>query len=318
MCESLGLSPKGRSAVVRMRVLDHVRQRSRPEPWRAGQDHMAVLLTRLGYPDLAERLLESTVQLDAPARWIGLGQAQLAAGFLSQATKSFDLAARMGDASALLHRAEALAAGGQYDRAIQACESYLAAHPGDLRAIGMRADFLTRAGFADEGARILAAAADATRDLSGVSSAVGCAYLKAGRAEAAVGFFQDAMAADPRDVESRINCGVALLLIGRPREALEVLQEALTIDPNRAEATHNLGVVRSKLVQAEPAAAAIESAAKPSEPQPPSGDLPQVQKAPSKKPRKPRTPAGSSEPEDSTPRSSRGGPKASRRKKPKS
>src|SRR5256885_6630813 len=36
MCESLGLNPKGRSGVVRMRVLDHVRRRTRPDSWRAG------------------------------------------------------------------------------------------------------------------------------------------------------------------------------------------------------------------------------------------------------------------------------------------
>src|SRR2546422_1518987 len=56
MCRSLGLNPKGRSGVVRMRVLEHVRRRGRPESWRAGRDHMAALLTRLGFPDLAEDL----------------------------------------------------------------------------------------------------------------------------------------------------------------------------------------------------------------------------------------------------------------------
>src|SRR3989442_422259 len=126
MCESVGLNPKGRSGVVRMRVLDHVRRRIRPESWRAGRDHMAALLTRLGYPNLSEDLWESTIRLDAPAPWVGLGQAQVAGGFLSEAAKSFDRAAQMGDRLALLHRAEALGAGGDYDRAIAACESYLA------------------------------------------------------------------------------------------------------------------------------------------------------------------------------------------------
>src|SRR6059036_1527762 len=97
MCESLGLNPKGRSGVVRMRVLDHVRRRIRPESWRAGRDHMAALLTRLGYPNLSEDLWESTIRLDAPAPWVGLGQAQVAGGFLSEAAKSFDRAAQMGD-----------------------------------------------------------------------------------------------------------------------------------------------------------------------------------------------------------------------------
>src|SRR3989442_209052 len=69
MCRSLGLNPKGRSGVVRMRVLEHVRRRGRPESWRAGRDHMAALLTRLGVPDLAEDLWESAIRLDGlPSR----------------------------------------------------------------------------------------------------------------------------------------------------------------------------------------------------------------------------------------------------------
>src|SRR5436309_10142869 len=72
MCESLGLNPKGRRGVVRMRVLDHVRRRTRPESCRAGRDHMAALLTRLGLPTLPEDLWDSTIRLDAPAPWVGL------------------------------------------------------------------------------------------------------------------------------------------------------------------------------------------------------------------------------------------------------
>src|SRR3989441_9548285 len=140
MCESLGLNPKGRSGVVRMRVLDHVRRRTRPESWRAGRDHMAALLTRLGFPNLSEDLWESTIRLDVPAPWVGLGQAQGAGGFLSEAAKSFDRAIQMGDTSALLNRAEGLGAGGDYAQAIATCEPYLASHPTDLRALAMKSD----------------------------------------------------------------------------------------------------------------------------------------------------------------------------------
>src|SRR5207244_1806081 len=143
-----------RSGVVRMRVLEHVRRRGRPESWRAGRDHMAALLTRLGFPDLAEDLWETAIRLDAPGPWVGLGQAQVAGGFLNEAAKSFDRAIQMGDTSALLNRAEALGAGGDYDLAIAACESYLASHPTDLRALAMKADFLVRSGFKEEAARI--------------------------------------------------------------------------------------------------------------------------------------------------------------------
>src|SRR6266571_4172930 len=230
MCASLGLNPKGRSGVVRMRVLDHVRRRGRPESWRAGREHMAALLTRIGFPDLSEDLWESAIRLDAPAPWIGLGQAQVAAGFLSEAAKSFEQAVQMGDATALLHRAEALAAGGDYDRAIGACEAYLANHPGNLRALGMKADFLARSGFKEEAARVLLVAADSHPEAPFLRSRVGTLFLKAGRPEVALDAFGLPMLADEAGIEGAINHGVALLVLGRTREAVGLFQKVLEVD----------------------------------------------------------------------------------------
>jgi len=155
ICADLGLNPKGRSAVVRMRVADYVRRRVRAPTWQPAREHQAALLTRLGFPDLSERVWESTIQLDAPAPWIGLGHAQLAGGFLGEAAKSFARSAQMGDPSAELHRAEALAASGDLEGAAGGLDAYLASHPADLRALAMRADFLSRAGFLDEALKVL-------------------------------------------------------------------------------------------------------------------------------------------------------------------
>src|SRR3989441_4325934 len=227
MCESLGLNPKGRSGVVRMRVLDHVRRRAHPEAWRAGRDHMAALLTRLGFPNLSEDLWESTIRLDAPAPWVGLGQAQVAGGFLSEAAKSFDRAAQMGDRSALLHRAEALGARGDYDRAIAACESYLADRPEDLRARGMKADFLARSGFTEQAAPVLFAAAQAHPESAVFRSAAGSAFLKAGRPEVALEAFGLPKLANAAGGGGAINHGGALLGLGRTRERGDKFQKAL-------------------------------------------------------------------------------------------
>src|SRR5256712_2782551 len=261
MCRSLGLNPKGRSGVVRMRVLEHVRRRGRPESWRAGRDHMAALLTRLGFPDLAEDLWESAIRLDAPAPWVGLGQAQVAGGFLSEAAKSFDRAAQMGDRSALLHRAEALGAGGDYDRAIAACESYLADRPGDLRALGMKADFLARSSFKEEAARVLLTAADAHPEAPFLRSAAGTSFLKAGRPEVALEAFGLPKAVDAAGIGGAINHGAALLVLGRTREAVEIFQKAIEADPDRAEALNNLGVAQLQLGQTELAASNLDRAA---------------------------------------------------------
>src|SRR2546428_4657594 len=75
MCETLGLNPKGRSAIVRMRVADYVRHRAHPPSWRPAREHQAALLTRPGPPAPPERRWASTLLLQAPAPWVGLGHA---------------------------------------------------------------------------------------------------------------------------------------------------------------------------------------------------------------------------------------------------
>ncbi len=263
MCQSLGLNPKGRSGVVRMRVLEHLRRRGRPESWRAGRDHMAALLTRLGFPDLSEDLWESAIRLDAPGPWVGIGQAQVAGGFLSEAAKSFDRAIQMGDTSALLHRAEALGAGGDYDRAIAACESYLASHhPADLRAHAMKADFLARSGFKEEAARILLAAADSHPEFPFLHAGAGTAFLRAGRPEVALEAFGPIVRTEGVTLEGAMNHGAALLLLGRTREAIDIFKETLENAPDRGEALNNLGVAYLQTNEPKLAASNLVRAAK--------------------------------------------------------
>ena len=267
MCSDLGLNPKGRSAVVRMRVADHVRQRAAAPRWHSTREHQAALLLRLHYPDLAERAWESTIQLDAPAPWVGLGHAQLSGGLLPEAAKSFTRAAAMGDPSADLHRAEVLAAGGYFEGAAQACERYLEARPGDLRGLLMRASFLERAGFEGESMRVLRASVDLHPDLRGLHRTLGRSLLRAGQPAAAAETFGEAVRTDAKDVDARADRGAALLLAGRTREAIGVLREALRLDPHRADALNNLGVAylamgnhRSACTNLERAAKQVESA----------------------------------------------------------
>lgn len=266
MCGALGLNPKGRSAIVRMRVLDHVRRRTLAPSWRPNREHQAALLTRLGSPDLAERVWESTIQLDAAAPWVGLGHAQLAGGFLSEAAKSFARAAGMGDPSAELHRAEALAAGGDFDGAARSVDAYLTSHPRDLRGLLMKASLLSRAGFDEESTKVLHTALDLHLEVRGLRRTLSRALLKAGHHAAAADALHEAVREDPKDLEARVDRGAALLLTGRTREAIGVLREALEIDPRRADVLNNLGVAyaatghsRSAIVNLERAAKHLES-----------------------------------------------------------
>lgn len=261
MAGDLGLNPKGRSDVVRNRVLDHVRRRTRPEAWKAAPEHDAALLTRLGFPQASVQLWESTVRLDAPAPWIGLGAAYAAAGRKEEAAKAFDRAAQMGDGLAFLHRADLLAAAGDFERAARACDEYLARHPSDLRGVTLKASMLARGGSVDAAIATLQSAGEDHPQVGELRRALGALLLKAQRYDAAAEAFHDAVRADARDVDAWINRGTALLLGGRTRDAIGAFREALEIDPKRADALNNLGVAYLRAGREKSARVNLERAA---------------------------------------------------------
>lgn len=262
ICGTLGLNPKGRSEVVRMRVLDHLRRRVRSETWRPGVPHQAALLTRLGHPDAAIRLWESSIHLDEPAPWVGLGRAQLAAGDLTQAAKEFDRAIQMGDASANLHRAEALAAASNFEGAVRACDAYLVSRPRDIRGLLLKAIFLARGGWTDEAATVMRDAFEAHPDLRELWRGLGLLLLKGRRYEGAAEAYREALRTDPEDEASWVNRGAALLLAGRHHEAIGAFREVLEKDPRQAVALNDLGVVYLRGDQTRSAQVNLERAAK--------------------------------------------------------
>ncbi len=262
LCTDLGLNPKGRTSVVRLRVLDHVRRRVRPELWRPGVQAQAALLTRLGHPDASSRLWESTIQLDAPSPWIGLGHAQLGAGDLLEAAKSFERAAQMGDAAAHLHRAEALAAAGNYEGAVRACDAYLEARPRDLRGLLLKANFLARGGWTSEAATLLRDTFESHPDVRELWKGLGTLLLRGGRYEAAGEAYRESLRASPDDLEAWIDRGAALLLAGQASEAIGDFREVLEKDSRQAVALNNLGVAYLREGRTRPAAVTLERAAK--------------------------------------------------------
>ena len=262
MASGLGLNPKGRSAVVRLRVLDHVRKKAARQAWHAGREHQAPILVRLGFPAPAAAHWEGVMTLDAPAPWVGLGAARLGAGELEEAAKAFDRAAQMGDATAFLHRAETAAAAGDFGGAVRACDAYLGMRPRDLRGLSMKADFLTRGGWADEGIAVLRSALEDHPDAVALWRGLGLALLRSGKHGPAAEAFHETLRADPRDVDCLINRGAALLHLGRTRDAIGAFREALEIDPSRAEALNNLGVAYAREDQVKSAGVNLERAAK--------------------------------------------------------
>lgn len=262
LCVDLGLNPKGRTSVVRLRILEHVRRRVRPELWRLGVQQQAALLTRLGHPDASSRLWESTIQLDAPSPWIGLGHAQLGAGDLTEAAKSFERAAQMGDAAAHLHRAETLAAAGNYEAAVHACDAYLEARPRELRGLLLKANFLARGGWTSEAATLLRDTFESHPEVTELWKGLGTLLLRGGRYEAAAEAYRESLRASPDDLEAWNDRGAALLLAGLGSEAVGAFREVLEKDPRQALALNNLGVAYLKEGRLRPAAVTLERAAK--------------------------------------------------------
>jgi len=262
ICADLDLNPKGRSGLVRTRVLDHVRRRMRAPPWRAAPEHQAALLTRLGFPDAATGLWERVIRLDAPAPWVGYGAARLAAGEVEEATKAFDRAAQMRDAVAHLHRAEALGARGDLVGAIRSCDAYLEGNLADLRALALKAGFLSRGGWLDESIAVLEFATEAHPGVSDLWRGLGVMLLKARRTKPAADALRKAAKLDASDVPGRLNLGSALLLSGRPKDAIGSYREALELDPSHVEALNNLGVAYLSMGQLKSALVNLERAAK--------------------------------------------------------
>jgi Flp pilus assembly protein TadD len=234
----LGLNPKGRSGIVRQRVLDHVRTQAGGPSWRAGKSEQAALLTRIGPADLAARLWESTITLDAPAPWVGLGTAYLKAGRTEEALKCYDRAIGMGDVGARLHRAQALMRAGRSDAAVAEVDRALAANPENVRAWAMRAVISEAAGHPEEALSSQGMIADLGRGHLGLAKFL----MRAGRFEDAVKALDVHLSTHPKDALGWNQRGVALAKRGEWRGAVEALRTATGLTPRDPGILNNLAI----------------------------------------------------------------------------
>ena len=234
----LGLNPKGRSGLVRQRVLDHLRTQPRGPEWRAGKAEQAALLTRIGAADVAATLWESTITLDAPAPWVGLGTAYAKAGRTEEALKCYDRAIGMGDAGARLHKANALMQAGRSDAAAAEVEAALAANPGNVRAWAVRAVISEASGDLEEARASHAKIAGLGRAHLGLAKIL----MRAGRFEEAETALAEHLTGHPEDAVAWSQRGVCLAKRGLWREAVEALRKAASLKPRDPGILNNLAV----------------------------------------------------------------------------
>lgn len=252
----LGLNPKGRSAIVRQRVLDHLRVQAHLSGWQAGRGEQAALLTRLGSAGAAVKLWESTISLETPAPWVGLGTAYLRSGAAEEAMKSFDRAVLMGDRAARFHRAHALLQAGAGDRALAEIEEAIAARPEDVRAWALRASFADATRRLDERMASHARLAELGRGHVGLARAL----MKAGRFEEAERALETHLGRHDRDPVAWNNLGACRARRGRWPDALDALRKAAALSPHDAGVLNNLAVALAATGKLEDAIKRIQHA----------------------------------------------------------
>jgi len=261
VASTLGLNPKGRSAIVRQRILDHLRTAREEAEWRPGKAEQAVLLTHLGFADAAVKLWEATISLDSPAPWVGLGTAYERAGMLEEAVKCFDRAIQMGDVAARLHKAHALTRAGAPDLALAEIDRTLADRPGDTRAWAHRAALIESTGRWEEAIAAHTRIADLTHNRFGLARAL----MKALRFQEAEAALASHLADHPEDAVAGNNRGVCLAKLGRWKEALDVLRRAAAIHGSDAGILNNLACVLSAMGKTDEALRKLRAARRISE-----------------------------------------------------
>lgn len=92
---------------------------------------------------------------------------------------------------------------------------------------------------------------------AGALTSQGSQLMQQGRFEEAAALFGEAVAADPQNMEARLNLGAALIQSGRVEPAREALAAVLEREPANAKALFNLGMLEAGREDAEAAEALL-------------------------------------------------------------
>ncbi len=149
--------------------------------------------------------------------------------------------------SARVSLAYALSRAGRHAEAEKALEGPLAARPGEVRLVTMRAYVLDRSGRSGEAIELLRrTVADRERmgsseDLPDLYDALAETMVRAGRAAEAVEALRVAASARPREVRILYALGTALERAGQGDAALAQMKALLALDPDHADALNFVG-----------------------------------------------------------------------------
>lgn len=149
--------------------------------------------------------------------------------------------------SARVALAEALSRTGRHAEAERALEAPLAAQPGDVRLLTMRATVLDRAGRASDSVALLRkAVAEHERtgpdgDLPELQVALADSLARSGRHDEAVSVLRAALSSRPREEDLLFALGAAYERAGQVELAVAQMRALLAVNPDHAEALNFLG-----------------------------------------------------------------------------
>ena len=137
---------------------------------------------------------------------------------------------------------EALAAMGQFDRAMASYRQAIVLNPGHIFASNNLAMALLAQNRDDEARAVLQAALDASPNSAAVLNNLGILQSRQGKLNEAVESFARAAKLDPNYSDAIGNLGVAQLSLNHLEEAVVALEQSLRLKPNDATALNNLGM----------------------------------------------------------------------------
>lgn len=149
--------------------------------------------------------------------------------------------------SARASLAYALSRAGRHAEAVRALDGPLAARPGEVRLVTMRALVLDRAGRSAEAVDLLRRAladkerAGAERDAAELLEALADTLARDGRAGEAVEALRAGVAAHPKDESLLYALATAYDRAGKPEDALAQAKALLALDPDHADALNFVG-----------------------------------------------------------------------------
>lgn len=242
-CGELGLSHKGKSTLIRRRLIQFLESESQAEERALAPVHLPAILNSLGKWDGALGFWQRLVATEDPAVWMGLGTTYLLACDFATARRCFEQAVKAGGGrAAVLQLVETVLSAGDHAQALSILNEHIGKAPQDLLLLLRRLLLLQREGRQSDYVLDLDNMLRIAPEVPELWNLRGVAHIQSSSPDRALECFRTAKNLDTEDAVYWNNVGVTLITIGRVPEAIGFLEEAVARDGRYSDALNNLGV----------------------------------------------------------------------------